>query len=96
MMHPSVYQYRGCAKLAADQCKQIRCREATREEVTACHTRELLARVEEQCRFAGRQEEEIGVPTAYLGPDTYVREASYSCALLAAGGCVEAATAVVR
>lgn len=75
---------------------QMPCREATAQEVTACHTQHLLDSVEKMSEYAEKSGEEIGVPTAYFTSDTYCQSNTYSCALLAAGGCAEVATAVVK
>ncbi|KAK9818191.1 hypothetical protein WJX72_008532 [[Myrmecia] bisecta] len=80
----------------AERCTRIPCREATREEVTACHRGHLMDAVASlSAKAASPDEEGTGGP-AYFTSDTYVNAHTYQCARLAAGGCVDVATAVAR
>lgn len=80
----------------ADRCLRIPCREARTEELTACHTQQLVAKVAAMSEAASASGREIGVERTYFTSDTYVRPGTSRCARLAAGGCIEVATAVAR
>ena len=72
------------------------CREATAQELLACHTGELVTKVQELANAASFSGRETGLDRTYFTSDTYVRPSTFRCASLAAGGCVEVATAVAR
>ena len=72
------------------------CREATAQELLACHTGELVSKVQELADAASFSGRETGLDRTYFTSDTYVRPSTFRCASLAAGGCVEVATAVAR
>ena len=79
----------------ADRCQPIPCREATSAEIVACHTPGLLRAVADlSARAAGSEGEPSG--PAYFTQDTYVCASTFMCARLAAGGCIDVATAVAR
>lgn len=80
----------------AEKCKRIACREASREELLACHTRHHIEAVQAKALEAKASGEEIGRPQVYFSSDTYVRSTTFQCASLSAGGAVQATTAVVR
>lgn len=74
----------------AGRCRRLPAREASDEEVTACHIPELLEAVDllsEQSRLAGGN-------GLHFSPDTYVNEHTALCARLSAGACVDVARAV--
>ncbi|KAL4427667.1 hypothetical protein ABPG75_001756, partial [Micractinium tetrahymenae] len=74
------------------RCRRLPAREATREEVGACHIPELLEAVDllsEQSRLQGN----AGL---HFSPDTYVNQHTAMCAKLSAGACVDVTAAVVR
>lgn len=54
------------------------CREATREEITACHVPELVDAVEQRSMHIADADSEI--KTTYFTPDTYVNPHTYQCA----------------
>ena len=66
------------------------------QELLACHTGELVAKVRELANAASFSGGEAGPDRTYFTSDTYVRPSTFCCASLAAGGCVEVATAVAR
>lgn len=73
----------------------MQCREATVEEIEACHRPELVSAVAALSSAAAGSNGEPGSP-AYFTQDTYVNSSTYTCARLAAGGCIDVATAVAR
>jgi len=81
----------GCA----DRCRPIPCREATTEELQACHDLHLVHSVaRKSVEAAGISGEPPSL--AYFTQDTYVNAHTNHCARLAAGSCVDVATAVTR
>ena len=81
----------GCA----DRCRPIPCREATSSELQTCHALHLVHSV------ARKSAEAAGVAgeppaLAYFTQDTYVNAHTNNCARLAAGSCIDVATAVTR
>ena len=85
-----------CKHDCTGRCLRVPCREATREELVACHTEHLVSRVEDMASAAEYSGRELGTDRVYFTQDTYVRPNTYRCASLAAGGCIEVATAVAR
>lgn len=71
------------------------CREARPEEIEACHQPGLVRAVAELSAAAAGSEGEPTMP-AYLSQDTYINFDTYLCARLAAGGCIDVASAVAR
>ncbi len=71
------------------------CREARPEEIEACHRPELVCAVAALSAAAAGSEGEPTLP-AYLSQDTYINSDTYLCARLAAGGCIDVASAVAR
>jgi hypothetical protein len=76
----------------AGRCRRLPAREATAEEIQACHIPELLARVDLLSEHARLQ----GGTGLHYSPDTYVNQHTALCARLSAGACVDVATAVVQ
>ena len=81
----------GCA----DRCRPIPCREATSAELQTCHDLHLVHSVaRKSAEAAGISGEPPSL--AYFTQDTYVNAHTNSCARLAAGSCIDVATAVTR
>lgn len=76
----------------AGRCRRLPGREASAEEIGACHIPELLEAVDvlsEQSRLQGN----AGL---HFSPDTYVNQHTAMCAKLSAGACVDVTTAVMH
>ncbi|CAK0772037.1 hypothetical protein CVIRNUC_003922 [Coccomyxa viridis] len=79
----------------ADRCRPIPCREATSAELQTCHDLHLVHSVaRKSAEAAGISGEPPSL--AYFTQDTYVNAHTNSCARLAAGSCIDVATAVTR
>ena len=84
-----------CVLAAADRCRPIPCREATTEELQACHDMHLIQAVSRKsAEAAGISGEPPSL--AYFTQDTYVNAHTAQCARLAAGSCADVAVAVTR
>lgn len=79
-----------------DRCQPMPVREATAEEVAACHGPEHMARVEKKSALAAAEVLAGGTGRMHFSPDTYVNQHTLLCARLSAGACADVATAVVR
>lgn len=86
---------------AAARCQRLPCREATAEEVAACHAPDVYARLDAASARAhmlgqpdldGAPDEEEGC--VYFTADTYANPSTSLCARLAAGASVDVAIAV--
>lgn len=83
------------------QCMMLMARRATMEELLAVHSRELIDSIQEKCKkVQDSKHNGIAVPKAVhsLGgdEDTYLNEASFHCARIAAGSCIAAVQAILR
>lgn len=79
-----------------DQCQPMPVREATVEEVTACHGLDHMVRVAKKTALAAADVRAGGPGRAFFSPDTYVNQHTLLCARLSAGACADVASAVVR
>lgn len=79
-----------------DQCQPMPVREATVEEVTACHGADHMVRVAKKAAQAAADLMAGGPGKAYFSSDTYANQHTLLCARLSAGACADVATAVVR
>ena len=73
----------------AARCKLLPVRSATRREIEACHSADLVDLVESTST-------ETDGGTHYFTPDTYANQHTATCASLAAGACADVAVAVFR
>jgi len=72
---------------AVAKCRLLPGRPASRSEIEACHSEELVDLV-------ATASLEAGGGTRYFTPDTYANEHTATCAALAAGACADVAVAV--
>ena len=79
-----------------DQCQPMPVREATVEEVTACHSPEHMVRVAKKSALAAADLKAGGSGRTCFSSDTYVNQHTLLCARLSAGACADVAAAVVR
>ena len=77
------------ASMRAAKCRLLPGRPATRAELEACHSEELVDLV-----ATASLEADGG--TRYFTPDTYANEHTATCAALSAGACADVAMAVYR
>lgn len=79
-----------------DQCQPMPVREATVEEVTACHGSDHMIRVAKKSAQAAADLMAGGPGRAFFTQDTYLNQHTLLCSRLSAGACADVATAVIR
>lgn len=73
------------------RCERINIRLATEEELLMCHSKDHISRMKSSCEFKPRELYKMGEEFNSV----YLNNQSYTCALMAAGGCFRAVEAVL-